>query len=267
MRQLNDLEIQEIAPSVFADSPKGDVSDKYEFVPTKEVLSKLRGDGWMVSRAQEQRSVIEENQGFNRHMLRFFKDDFASVGAERFELVLINSHNRSAAYQLMAGVFRLVCSNGMIVGDTVSRMCVKHIGTSVQEILAASYEVADQAPLITGKIDQFKSIDLSNEMRSAYAESATLLMYDDVSDAPFKPERLLTMKRRDDDGSDLWTTFNTVQENVMKGGIRGSKWVDKPTGGQKLQRTKTRAIKSIDRDTKLNKALWNLTEKMAELKG
>ena len=70
---------------------------------------------------------------------------------------------------------------------------------------------------------------------------------------------MLQPRRYADNGTDLWKTFNRVQENLTKG-IRGR--VDRSTG----QRTGSRGIKSIDGDVKLNRALWAMAEKMAELK-
>jgi hypothetical protein len=92
--------------------------------------------------------------------------------------------------------------------------------------------------------------------------AAHQLVYEDPAEAPIRPEQLLLEHRYDDKGKDLWTTFNVVQENIMKGGLRGRK---RDANGR-MRNTTTRPVKSIDRDVKLNKALWVLTEEMSRLK-
>lgn len=82
--------------------------------------------------------------------------------------------------------------------------------------------------------------------------------------APVKAGQVLAARRVDDNGPDLWRTFNRIQENLIKGGLTGRS-VNQETG--RVRRAATREVAGIDSNTKLNQALWTLTEKMAELKG
>lgn len=136
------------------------------------------------------------------------------------------------------------------------------MGFDPDEIIEASYQVIENAPMIAQNIGEFKGIELNPEEREVFAQAATLLMYDAPNKVPYSPQRLLQPKRRHDNGKDLWTTYNVVQENIMKGGISGMTFDKK----NRPRRTLTRPVKSIDRNVKLNKALWTLTERMAELK-
>jgi hypothetical protein len=262
VRPLTENDLRTLAPSVFATSPIDYVSERYRFIPTFDVVKRLQTEGWFPTKAQECRVTNAKNQGYQKHMIRFQRQDLILNG-EAIEVVLINSHNRSAAYQLMAGVFRFICSNGMIVGDTFERISVKHIDFNPDEIVEVSYEIIANAPKIAGNMQQMKAIELSQSEREIFAESAALALYGEKEAIPFRTERLLTPRRYDDrNKNDLWNTFNIVQENIMKGGIRGLKG----DNSGNLRTVTTRKIKSIDRDVKLNKALWNLTEKMKELK-
>jgi hypothetical protein len=257
MNQLGSLtenELRTLTPSLFATSPIDDVSERYQFIPTFEVVKRLQTEGWFPTKAQECRVTNEKNQGYQKHLIRFQRHDLILNG-EAIEVVLINSHNRSAAYQLMAGVFRFICSNGMIVGDTFDRISVKHMDFDPDEIVEASYEIINNAPKIAGNMQEMKAIELCQSEREIFAESAALTLYGEKDAIPFRTERLLTPRRSEDrNRTDLWNTFNIVQENMMKGGIRGLKKDD----SGKLRSVMTRKIKSI--------ALWNLTEKMKELK-
>ena len=74
---------------------------------------------------------------------------------------------------------------------------------------------------------------------------------------------MLAPRRRADVSNDLWMTYNVVQENAVRGGLRGFT----RDGNGRPRRVQTREVKGIDQDVKLNRALWTLTQKMAELKG
>ena len=262
LQPLTENDLRSLAPSVFATNPISDVSNRYQFIPTFEVVRRLQNEGWLPTSAQESHVRNQENQGYQKHLIRFQRQDLILNG-EAIEVVLINSHNRSAAYQLMAGVFRFICSNGMIVGDTFGRISVKHINFNPDEIVEASYEIINNAPHIAQNMQEMKVIKLNKGEREIYAKSAALTVYGESAAITFDTSRLLTPRRYDDrNKNDLWSTFNIVQENMMKGGIRGLK---RDKSGN-LRRITTRKIKSIDKDVKLNKALWNLTEKMKTIK-
>ena len=112
VQALTEDVLRTLAPSIFAQNPISDGSNRYQFIPTFEVVKRLQNEGWLPASAQESHVRNQENQGYQKHLIRFQRQDLILDG-EAIEVVLINSHNRSAAYQLMAGVFRFVCSNGM----------------------------------------------------------------------------------------------------------------------------------------------------------
>ncbi len=251
-------EILKIAPSIGATRPCENVSHKYTFIPTIEVVDILRKEGWKPVMVTEAAFRNPENQGFQKHMIRFQHPDLI-LKNEAIEAVLINSHNRSCAYQLITGVFRFVCMNGMVLGDTFDSISIKHINFDKQDVIEASYKVLETAPVVAESIEEMKAIDLQESEREVYAKSALQLVYNDPKEAPIDTWQLLSPRRADDCEPNLWTTFNTVQENIIKGGLRGR---STKTG----KRIKTRPVKAIDRNVKLNRALWTLTEKMKELK-
>lgn len=127
----------------------------------------------------------------------------------------------------------------------------------------SAYKIADGAGEIAGHVEDLKAIELEPNEKGVYAMAAHRLVYDDLDKAPVMPGQLLHERRYDDKGNDLWTVFNVVQENIMRGGLQGSKI---GSNGRRRKVT-TRPVKSIDRDVRLNKALWVLTEEMKTLKG
>ncbi len=117
---LSDEELRRCAPSIFASQPIDTVSDRYSFLPTSSVLKGMRENGWLPVRAEQQSVRTEARRGFQKHLIRFARAEHLGSWEKnqvRPEVVLLNSHDKSSAYQLHCGLFRLVCSNGMVVSD------------------------------------------------------------------------------------------------------------------------------------------------------
>lgn len=259
--ELADDQIRAVAPSVFAVGPQADVSERYAFVPTAQVVSRLREAGWSPVEASQQLVRLDDRRGFQKHMLRFQRRDVqAVVGEYTPDLVLVNSHDRSGAYQLQAGLFRFVCGNGMIVSDTTfERVSIRHSGFTPDEVIDASFKLLDGIPAITARVDAFKERQLDSTEMSTFAEAALRLRFADTDKAPINPHKLLDCRRSEDAGNDLWHIFNRVQEHLIRGGQRDSS--RRREDGHRFPRT--RAISGLDQNIRLNRELWNLAERVA----
>lgn len=273
-------------PSIMAGHESERMSNKYKFIPTIEVVKTLDDAGWQVSRVQEKRSK-GELLGFQKHMIRFRrKSDFDAkhVGEHIPEVVLTNSHDGSSSFVFNMGIFRLICSNGAVVADAMfGSIRVKHIGYQPNKVLHAVHEIADGAPALLDHIKDFKAIPLTRAEQYAFAESAlNMRMRSDeghradvvgtpaymVGERLFDLNALIAPVRSGDRDPSLWNTYNVIQEKFTKGGRfeLGDEYLTR-YGSRKVRNTeKVRAIKSIDEDLRINKELWGLTEKMAELK-
>lgn len=260
-RELDDDQIRAVAPSVFAAAPLPDVSERYAFVPTAHIVSRLRESGWASVMASEQTVRLEGRRGFQKHLLRFQRRDAQPVAGEYSpELVLINSHDRSSAYQLHAGLFRFVCGNGMIVADTTfERVSIRHSGFTPDEVTEASFKLLDGIPAITSRVEAFKQRQLTASELQTFADAALRLRFDDAATAPINPGKLLESRRYEDKGDDLWHTLNRVQENLLRGGQRD--YSRRREDGHRFPRT--RAIAGLDQNVRLNRELWNLAERVA----
>ena len=267
MRTINGIavmeqaDIQRIAPSFYATAPKNTVSDKYSFINSRDVAVALWDQGWMPTSIREARSRDLSNVGYTKHIIRWSHKDMVMSGGDRIELVGVNSHNRASAFEFFAGIFRMVCTNGLISRTAdFGSFKVKHMGADLQaEVLKAVSMVSEQAGKVAATVADWKAIDLTPDERGVFAVAAQKLVYDDPSTAPVAAHRLLTPRRWSDARSDLWTVYNVVQENVLKGGLRGY-------NAQAHRRVTTRQINSIDKDVKLNSALWTLAAEVAKLK-
>ena len=191
-----------------------------------------------------------------KHMVRL-RHVTSINGDEVPEIVLLNSHDGSSSYQLLAGVFRFVCSNGLIAGDIFSDVRVRHHGDVVNDVIEGSFKVLENTNAIVDRIDTYKAITLAPQEAEVFANAALHLRWEDGK-APVTADGLLTATRYEDVKPDLWTTFNRVQENMIKGGVHG-----RTARGRRMT---TRGVAGVNENVKLNRALWTLADGFAKLK-
>ena len=267
---LTNEQIANMAPSAFATEAHESRSSRYAYIPTATVIDGLRAEGFLPVAAKQGGSRIPGKAEFTKHMLRFRYQgqvpELRTVGETFPEIVLVNSHDGTSAYHIMAGVFRLVCLNGMVVADrTDGARSVQHKGNVVDNVIDASFEVLGESRKALGAAAEWSGLSLSRDERQVFAESAHLLRFGDSegeTDTAIRPEQMLQVRRNEDRGTDLWSTFNVAQENAIRGGLTA---MGRDANGRR-RLTRTREVRAIDQDVKLNKALWHLSERMAALK-
>lgn len=260
---LTDDQLRRFAPSVFAAEPWHKMSDRYGFVPTSEIVAGLRREGLEPVSARQSRSRIEGKSDFTRHMLRFRPQGtmVRSVGDVFPEIVITNSHDGTSGYEVSAGLFRLACLNGMVVSDgMIQSHKVYHRGNIVDDVIEATYTVVEDMPRALEQVEAWQATPLRIEHQTALAAAALSLRYDEDK-VPTSPEMILRPRRHADVGSDLWSTFNRVQEAILRGGVRGTR--DPRTG----RRRSVRPINGVTEDVRLNRALWTLATALHETVG
>ncbi|WP_449106785.1 DUF932 domain-containing protein [Pseudomonas mohnii] len=251
---LSNDEIARVAPSIFAEEAHDSRSDRYLYIPTVKVLDALRAEGFQPFMACQTRVRNTDKREHTKHMIRL-RHASNIMDKEANEIILLNSHDGSSSYQMMAGSFRFVCANGLVLGDCSMDQKVRHSGRGdvVGDVIEGAYEVLNQFTQIDDKRDCMKQIQLRPEEQEAFAMAALAYRYDpSEGPAPVTPSQLLRARRSEDRSNDLWTTFNRVQENTIKGGLSGR--------NKQGRRTTTRAVNGIDQDVKLNRALWVLAQ-------
>jgi hypothetical protein len=266
---LSNDDLMRAAPSIFATEAHESRSARFAPVATVQVLEGLRREGFEPFSAMQARTRDESRKEFTKHLLRLRHRGITNDAGQAFEIVLVNANDGTAAYQMLPGFFRMVCANGLIAGDTFEGVKVRHSGDAVGDVIEGAYRVLGDAPKIADQVDSFRSLTLNRDERQVFAEAAHMIRFpdhyaegDDRTETPIRADQLLTARRYDDRAADLWTTFNAVQENVIRGGISA---MGRNATGQR-RRVTTREVNGIDQNRSLNRALWTLTEKMAQLK-
>jgi Domain of unknown function (DUF932) len=267
---LNDDDLRSIAPSIFAADKHESRSPRYAYIPTAEIVDGMRTNGFLPVFAKQGRSRIAGKEAFTKHLVRFRHqgEDSAArkMGGVYPEVVVVNSHDGTSAYKVMAGLMRLVCLNGLMVSDKeLASVTVPHKGDVMNQVIEGSFTVLSESRSAIEMADTWQGITLRRDEQMIMAEAAHLIRFGDSdgeASTGIEPEQLLQTRRLADDGADLWRVSNRIQENVIRGGLTA---MGRDAEGRP-RRTTTREVKNIDADVKINRALWLLAERMAELK-
>ncbi|MBX9839468.1 MAG: DUF945 domain-containing protein, partial [Silvanigrellaceae bacterium] len=183
-----------------------------------------------------------------------------SAGGLTPEVVLMTSHDGLSSFKFMSGIFRSICLNGLIVGNVDSSVNIRHVGCKEDEVIDAVFKILESSSEALSTSLKMRSVQLSQIQKFEYAEEAFKLRFDENKFINFSPANLLLPKRFEDKSNDLFTTFNIVQENLIRGGLRA--YTRNNIG--ELTRVRTRAIGTIDDNLKINKGLWELSRKYLE---
>jgi hypothetical protein len=247
-------------PSIFAREAHDSRSERYVYVPTIEIVEGLRREGWFPFFAVQAVPRDGERMGHAKHMLRLRRDD--GIGKpEAAEVIIVNSHDGTSAYQMFAGVLRFVCTNSMIAGERFEEVRVPHKGGIQDQIIEGVYTVAEDFPRLIDATESMKETRLSQAEQQVLAEASLVARYGE-DESPVRPDQIIAPRRREDVGQSLWQTFNVIQENLVRGGLSGRR----QTSDGRIRRSQTRAINGIDQNVGLNRALWTLAEGMQRLK-
>jgi len=266
---LTEDEIRAFAPSVFATTAHESRSDKFKPIATIDVVRKLEQEGFGVVGAVQSITRGEGRKDYAKHLLRLRKKDDVQrkVGDTVFETLLKNANDGTASYDLLAGLFRVRCLNSLVAMSTqLSTQRVRHSGDVAPKVIEGVFSVLNDAERALNAPDQWGQIQLDDSEQLLFAEAAHAIRFpvDENNNqiTHVKPDQLLNARRAGDSNPDLWTVFNRVQENVIRGGLDNFGY----DANNRYRRGHTRQVKGIDQSTALNRALWTLGEEMAKLK-
>ena len=262
-------QISHFAPTVFADAAHSSRSERFQVIPTHQLLSGLAKEGFLPVKVQVGGSRDAEKRAFTKHLIRFRRaDDLAAapkVGDSHPEVILLNAHDGTSSYQLHAGLFRLVCLNGMVVSDVnFGQVRVGHSGKGVlDKVIEGTYRVLDDAVMALEQAERLQGVGVSRDEQRIFGEAALRLRFDAEDMPRISGSEVVRPRREADVVPSLWHTFNRAQENLIRGGLH---YRHENSEGRVSYRD-TRPVNSADGDVKLNRALWHLTQEFAKLKG
>ena len=260
IKPLTNEQLKQKAPSLFQDQPFHEVSDKYNFISTIEIIEQLRNESWFPVSVGESGVRDSGRDGFQSHYVRFQNFcDLINPNANVVELLLFNSHDRSKSFTISAGIYRYVCSNGLVIADSIFESYkIKHLGERDNDVINAVSKITQVKPKLLSKISKFESINLNQNEKEAFLQSALPLRFENHLELD-NPNELLTPLRIEDEKDDLYTVLNILQENFLSSKVSG---YNKETN----RRFTSKQITSISKDVEINKGLWDIAERIASIK-
>jgi len=253
---LNKKELSEIAPSIFTMIPSSEVSDKYTHIPTEKVIDDMELLGWKPVDAKEVKARTKSTQGVQKHMIVFRNNDVVINGDDGDtvfpQILMTNSHDGKNAFQFTAGLFRMICENGLVIADTeFEDIKMRHMGYTFEDLQDLIKDMVEKLPLTVDSMNKMKAVELEEEQMFNLAKDLLNIRVDGT-DNTYPDEAIgevLNIQRKKDEGNGLWEVFNRIQENIIEGNFE---YITK--GGKKRQ---ARVIKNFKQDMDVNKKMFS----------
>jgi hypothetical protein len=251
---LSQDEIKSLAPSVFTQTAFDDLSSKYTHIPTSRVIEDMEKLGFFVTECKEIKA--RKRVGFQKHLLIFRNPDIVINGEDGDEIhpqILIgNSHDGTSSFTFQSGLFRMVCSNGLVVStQDFDKMKIRHMNYTFEELQEKIKFMVEQLPLTVESMNKMKSTQLNENQAKELAKRSISTRFEDVDvdSLNINLDDLLKPIRPEDKSNDLFTVFNRIQEKILNGDFMY-------ISGVKVR--KARKVKNFQQDIKINAKLYEI---------
>jgi Domain of unknown function (DUF932) len=237
-------------PAIYAPGAHERTSSSYTFISTERVLDALGSVGFVPVEARQ--AARARSPLHARHLIRLRRRcETVQLRDAVPEVLFLNSHDGTSAYQLRVGLFRVLCTNGLVVSMGIFPVWrVMHRGDVVQDVVCAALRISERFEQLAAAVERMECTMLDAGQRLELAAQALALRFPDDAAGAMQPSQLLIPRRVQDVGNDLWRTFNVLQENILRGGLV------RRSASNRL--TRTRGIRAIREDVRLNSALWEM---------
>lgn len=252
-------QINRLAPSAFATCPHNHMSDRYSFIPSFDIIDQFSDLGWNVTDAKQPRSY-KSSSANKKHLLTFQPRDLnLTVSDPRSldskvlpQILMTNSSDGSSSLNFAAGLFALICSNGLVIQTlNLGSFNQRHMKLDMETVGNAIEHITTMVPTLANSIEDMSQKDLTHSEQLLLADQAREARWG--IDSTVDSRMLLNPRRVEDSGSDLWTTFNVIQENTIQGGFKSE-----------TQKRTARKLTNLDALQRVNMALWSQAESLLE---
>lgn len=254
-RGLTNEELMKAVPSVFQVQAHDSRSSRFAPISTIRVIEALREEGFVPCYAMQSKARDESKIDFTKHRIHLRPANY-DYRKDWNEIILVNANDGSSSYQLSAGRFRLVCSNGLVLGDRDRSQIIYHKGQNIErDVIEGSFTVVKEFEETDRLRLEMEKMILTEAERKQLAFLSMVMCNGTTDEFKFEPTKLLTPRRNEDTRYDLWSTFNVIQENAIKGGV-------KYFNNETERNATSREIKSISKNMEVNRAIWNTAKLM-----
>jgi hypothetical protein len=259
-------EIKEMAPSVFTTNGSKDTSDKYTHIPTDRVIRDLEVLGWKVADVKEVAARKEDNKGFQKHLVVFRNEDVVITGEDGDtvypQILLTNSHDGKNSFKFQAGLFRMICENGLVIADeSFEDYSIRHMGYDFDALQSLIKDMVSNLDLTVESMNKMKKIELDEKQQIELAKRLLDIRLENTGNTydEDQPKMINWSQRKEDNGADLWSIFNRQQENIIEGNFKyfnEEKYGKYENVNMGLIGRNARPIKNFKQDMDVNKKMF-----------
>ena len=249
-------QMREAAPAVFTMSPSNEVSKHYTHIPTTKVIDDMELLGWGVVDVKEVKARKATTRGVQKHMVVFRNPDVVINGEDGDtvypQILLTNSHDGKNAFTFTAGLFRMICENGLVISTTqFEDVKMRHMGYTFEDLQVNIREMVERLPLTVESMNKMKQVEMEEKSILEFAKKALTTRFNELQMKRIKVDlkELVNPTRKEDIGNDVWSVFNVIQEKIIHGDFEY-------ISGTKVR--KARKVKNFKQDQKINKELFDL---------
>jgi hypothetical protein len=234
---------------------------RFRAVPTATAIQALADAGYTTVQAQGMRSRSRVANPYGKHLIRMRHNGVDTVGDSVPEVVLLNANDGSSSLRLLAGLYRLVCANGLIVATAqIAAITIRHSSPRLvaESVRDAAADIAARTALIGPTVAAWQALPMPIVDQEKFAREAMTLR-GIPSDSPIRPYQVIGARRTEDLAENLWTVFNRVQENLSRPGIAATRV--REDGSRR--RISLRALRNVPQTVNFNTKLWELADRYA----
>jgi len=249
-------QMREVAPAVFTMTPSDEVSKHYTHIPTTKVIDDMELLGWGVVDVKEVKARKAKTRGVQKHMVVFRNPDVVINGEDGDtvfpQILLTNSHDGKNAFTFTAGLFRMICENGLVISTTqFEDVKMRHMGYTFEDLQVNIRDMVERLPLTVESMNKMKEVEMGEQAALEFAKKALGTRFDEkqMNRIQIDLNELLKPTRKEDMGNDVWSVFNVVQEKIIEGDFEY-------ISGTKVR--KARKVKNFKQDQKINMELFDL---------
>ena len=258
-------EIKEIAPSVFTTNGSKDTSDKYTHIPTDRVIRDLELLGWKVADVKEVSARKDTTIGYQKHLVVFRNDDVVITGEDGDtvypQILLTNSHDGKNSFKFQAGLFRMICENGLVIADeSFEDYSIRHMGYDFESLQSLIKEMVANLDVTVESMNKMKKIELDENQQLELAKKLLEVRLEGTGNTydSYQPTSINYSQRKEDNGTDLWSVFNRQQENIIEGNFSyfNEKKYSTMVPNLHFVGRQARPIKNFKQDMDVNKKMF-----------
>ena len=258
---LSTSEIKQRCPLAYATAPTNPkVSDKYVQANTSTVIDDMAKLGWYPVEAKQKKARKNSSGIQSFHMIAFQNPEVKIMQGEDVEayprIILTNSHDGMASFRFRVGLYRCICSNGLVICDeNFADLTIRHINYTFDDLRHLVVKTMSELPAYIEIMNKMKQTTLGKSQKYDFALRMLKLRKNvpdneklNVSEKTLTD--ILSPIRKEDEGDSLWNVFNVLQEKMIKGGFMVE-------SGKEDKLRKMRPVKSFARDLSVNYKMFD----------